>query len=465
MLKRIFCFLIVIVICLSLLTVSVNAKISAPTNTLKTNGNGGKTDVGMWYITYNTRGIFSNNMGSGYPIRYKMLLPDGTYGILDSANVEHIDFQIKTLAEAKVDFILFDLTNGGLFPGKDGKIQWNWMVENAMLACERMSKWNDSHDWKLRYAVAVGCYQAIRDGRSIGECAELQAEGVYKTFLTNETFGDDHYKVDGKPLLILHDWGENVLTVPHGWNNYKGDRTYGDKFFVRNGQGGEKGTYGWHTRNGTIVDDEVELLCPGQRIAGGSKANVPRDNGNAYLTGWEVVLNNPLPRIVMIASFNDYCEQTGVWTADSSKCKGEYDEQWTDSTGEINNSMYWDMTVEGIKLVRTFNGEIKGDWKSEWFNLGNGRPVRVSNKKPDSSEPTNTEVDDKSDNEVDDKSDNEDKPEGTTSKTDKNTKSSISTVIIIVVVVTAVVVSIGVAVIFILLNKNKKIKAENNNET
>lgn len=446
--KKIVSFLIVVILCFSLLSVSVSAKIAKPTNTLKTNGNGGKTDVGMWYITYNTNGIFQNNMGSGYPIKYKMLLPDGSYGILESDNIEHIDFQIKNLAEAKVDFILFDLTNGGLFPDKNGKIQWNWMVENAMLACERIAKWNDSHDWKLKYAVAVGCYQAIRDGKSIGECTELQAEGVYKTFFTNKTYGgDDHYQVDGKPLLIIHDWGENLLTVPHGWNNYKGDRTYGDKFFVRNGQGGEKGTYGWHTRNGTLVDDEVELLCPGQRTAGGSKANVPRDNGNAYLTGWEVVLNNPLPRIVMIASFNDYCEQTGVWTADSSKCKGEYDEHWTDSTGEINNSMYWDMTVEGIKLVRTFNGEIKGDWKSEWFNLGNGRPVRVSNKKPDSSTPTDT-----GDDKTDDSASND-----TTSKVDKDTKKETktknNTAIIIVIVIVTVIIIAGAITTVILLNK------------
>lgn len=455
MLKKIISLLVVIILCCSLFSVGVSAKVSTPTNTLKTNGNGGKTDVGMWYITYNTRGIFTNNMGSGYPIKYKMLLPDGSYGILESDNVEHIDFQIKNLAEAKVDFILFDLTNGGLFPDKNGKIQWNWMVENAMLACERIAKWNDSHDWKLKYAVAVGCYQAIRDGKSIGECAELQAEGVYKTFFTNKTYGgDDHYQVDGKPLLILHDWGENVLTVPHGWNNYKGDRTYGDKFFVRNGQGGEKGTYGWHTRYGTVLDDEVELLCPGQRIAGGSKANVPRDNGNAYLTGWEVVLNNTLPRIVMIASFNDYCEQTGVWTADSSKCKGEFDEKWTDETGEINNSMYWDMTVEGIKLVRIANGELKGEWKSEWFNLGNGRPKRVSVNNSQTGDTNNTTSDGNTQTDGENNSQN--------TATDKNTvkadkkDNSQKTVGVVVLVITGVVVLGGLSFIVIYLLKQKK---------
>ena len=460
MLKKIVSIFIVIIICFSTLNFGVSAGVSKPTNTLKTNGNGGKTDVGMWYITYNTKGIFTNNMGSGYPIKYQMLLPDGSYGILESGNIEHIDFQIEKLAEAKVDFILFDLTNGGLSPELDGTDELHWIVKNAMLVCERISKWNDTHSWKLKYAVAVGCYHAIRKGNSIGQCTEWQAKGVYNKFFTNKTYGgDDYYQVDGKPLLIIHDWGENVLTVPHGWNNYKGDRTYGDKFFVRNGQGGEKGTYGWHTRYGTLVDDEVELLCPGQRTAGNTKANVPRDNGNAYLTGWEVVLNNKLPRIVMIASFNDYCEQTGVWIADSSKCKGEFDEKWTDSTGQINNSMYWDMTVEGIKLVRIANGELKGEWKSEWFNLGNGRPVRTNINTPNKDESQETQSG--SNSEV--KEDNTDVSQDNTTNEapSKVVKKSNSNFVVTIIIVTIILV-LGVVAFFVIYVLKQKRKQKNN---
>lgn len=440
-------------------SVTASAKITTPTNTLKTNGNGGKTDVGMWYITYNTKGIFGNNMGSGYPIKYRMLMPDGSYGILDSKNTAHIDFQIQKLAEAKTDFVLFDLTNGGLtskvpYGWADGK---NESVANAKLACERIAKWNDTHDWKIKYAVAVGCYVAIRDGLSIGECTEYQAQGVYEMFYKNSTYGgDDYYQVDGKPMLIIHDWGENVLTVPHGWNQYKGNRTYGDKFFVRNGQGGEKGTYGWHTRYGTLVDDEVELLCPGQRTAGNEKANIYRDNGNYYLTCWETVLNNKLPRIVMIASFNDYCEQTGVWIADSSKCKGEYDEQWTDSTGQINNSMYWDMTVEGIKLVRIANGELKGEWKSEWFNLGNGRPVRVNVQTPDPSTPTDS-TEDKTDSTSNDSTSNDSvsKVDKSSKKEEVTTEKNLTPIIIVVVVTVLILLAISIGIVIIYKKKNK----------
>ena len=48
-----------------------------PTNTMKTNGNGGKTDVGTWFITYNNEGMWADNFGSTFPIEYRALMPDG----------------------------------------------------------------------------------------------------------------------------------------------------------------------------------------------------------------------------------------------------------------------------------------------------------------------------------------------------------------------------------------------------
>lgn len=467
--KKVISLLIISVLCMCLFVGTVSAKIAEPTNTLKTNGNGGKTDVGAWYITYNTESMWSDNFGSGYPVKYRTLMPDGSYGILDSSNIEHIDFQLEQLAEAKVDFILFDLTNGGLT--SDVPYGWSevkgrgnkWIVDNAKLTCERIALWNDTHDWKIKYAVAVGAYVALRGNLSIGKCTEYQAKAVYNDFFLNPAYGgDDHYQVDGKPLLIIHDWGENVLTVPHGWNKYTGDRTYGDKFTVRNGQCGQAGTYGWQTANGTQVDDEVEVVCPGQNTAGPSKANIYRDNGNYYRTSWEAVLNNTLPRIVMIASFNDYNEQTGVFTADSSSCRDGIEEKWTDETGEINNSMYWDMTKEGINLVRIANGEIKGSWTSAWFDLGNGRPTRTATTSSSSDvSSTDSDTSTDADNSIDTSSD-ADANSAPTQNNDKvevsDTENSNKTVIVVIVITITVLFLLALAAvvtILILKSKNK----------
>lgn len=390
-LRRIFCVLMAVILCCASLVGTVSAEaqktgIKAPTNKLVSNGNGGKTDVGIWFMTYNNQRMFGANFGSGYPIRYRTLMPDGTFGILDSSKVEHIDFMLKQIADAKIDFILYDLTNGGFtaevpygWSGIDenGKNK-NWIIQNARLTCERIAEWNKNNDWKIRYAMAVGAYDEICGGVPMGMVVEAQAKAIYNEWYMDPVIGgDNYYQIDGKLFLEIHDWGKNVREI---WERYAGDRTYGDKFFVRHGMSGEKGTYGWYCAFGTsIVDEEVMLVNPGQRNAGSPTPHAARENGKLYKTCWESVLNNTLPRIVMISSFNDYNEQTAVWTADSSRCKGDVDEQWRDAKGNLNPSMYWDMTKEGIRLVRTFNGEIKGEFKSQIFDLGDSA-ANVQNK-------------------------------------------------------------------------------------
>lgn len=335
---------------------------------LKTNGNGGKTDIGTWFVTYNTPKMWANNFGHGFPIKYQVLLPDGSYGLPQSDDIGVIDFLLSKLAEAKIDFIMFDLTNGGLNEKIPYGVGNEWIVDNAVLTCERISKWNAAHQWKIRYAVAVGCYPMIRgnqykdgvlvkEGFSIGECTELQAESVYKKFVNNETFGKDYYTLDGKPLLIIHDWGENVCTVPHGWNYYRGDRSFGDLFTVRNAQGGQAGTYGWQTQYGTQVHPEVEVVCPGQNPHLGG-INIRRNYGKYYLNDWATVLNNPSPRIVMITSFNDYHENSAIFTADTSQCDITADEHWIDEDKNERPSMYFDITKEKIAELRKKNNDI-----------------------------------------------------------------------------------------------------------
>lgn len=336
---------------------------------IQSNGNGGKTDVGTWFVTYNTDEMWANNFGSGHPIQYRALLPDGGYGIPYSDDPIIIDFLLCKLAEAKIDFILFDLTNGGLTDKIPyGSNHNEWIVDNALFTCERIALWNKSHDWKIRFAVGVGCYMAIRgyrydkqgnmtkQGRSIGEITEWQAQAVYEQFVSNPVFGDDYYRLDGKPLLIIHDWGENVLTVPHGWNAYTGDRTYGDRFTVRNGQGGEAGTYGWQTRRGTQVHPEVEVVCPGQNTHGGH-VNIVRNFGRYYLNEWNTVLSNPSPRIVMITSFNDYNEDSAIFPADTSGCDEGYEEKWENEDKILSPNMYWDITCESIIMLRKKNND------------------------------------------------------------------------------------------------------------
>ncbi|MBE6940857.1 MAG: hypothetical protein E7455_01020 [Ruminococcaceae bacterium] len=340
---------------------------SLDNQTYTTNGNGYATDIGTWFMTYNNEQMWKDNFGSGNPIFYRALVSENPdiFGILDSSNVEMIDFQIRKMAEIGIDFILYDITNGGLRPeivyGRGNE----WIVNNAILTCKRIAKWNRENAHKIKYAIAVGMYKAIlgeefdEQGNcihadwTIGQCTEMQAEAVWKMFVENPEFGGDHYyHLNGKPLLIIHDWGENVLTVPHGWNAYQGDRTYGDRFTVRNGQNGEPGTYGWQTSDGgTQVHPEVEVVCPGWSTASGD-SRIPRENGEYYRRNWQVILDNPPPRIVMIIALNDYNESLAIFPTDTSRCNDRNEEQWRNTKGELDAYMYWNITKECINKLR-----------------------------------------------------------------------------------------------------------------
>ena len=334
--------------------------------TVTTNGNGGRTDVGAWYVTYNTASMWANNFGNGIPINYRVLMPDGSYGIPDSHDVEVIDFQLAQLAEAKIDFILFDLTNGGLTEkipyGWEGNY---WITETAQLTCERIKLWNENHDWKIKYAIAVGVYENLRQGLSIGEAAEYQSEGVWDLFYSK--YGEDnYYQINGKPLMVLHDFGvENAAKIAAGWKYYvassRTDHDSGERFAMRGSLSTPKEDTGfsWYTpTSGTIVTEEAVTVNPGQWNHSNDAPNKPRLDGSYYISDWKQVLESEItPDIVLISSFNDYNESTAVFTADSSKVNPSWDNPWVDDTGEYNNAMYWEITKEGIYELRKKNGD------------------------------------------------------------------------------------------------------------
>lgn len=350
----------------------------AETAEISTNGNGGKTDVGAWYTSYNTAAFWGTNGRfsdpSTAPVGYKALRADGSFGLPDSGSAAEIDFQLQKMAEAGIDFLVFDLTNGGL----SAKLTYGsgenlaFIVKNAKLTCERLALWNESHRWQIRYAIGVGVYAGLRnsyidgDGTraaSIGEAAEAQAQAVKEQFLDNSTYGKYYYTLDGKPLLILHETGTTSPT--DSWAAYTGDKTYGSQFTVRgsNSRAGA-GSYGWYTagsvaednRCGAVADSEVMLVCPGQFNHGGgnSTPNARREDGAHYVQNWEAALEQT-PRIVMISSFNDYMEDTAVWPADTADCTAE--EHWL-TDGEEDAYKYWNMTVSYIAQLRTKNGDV-----------------------------------------------------------------------------------------------------------
>ena len=109
---------------------------------------------------------------------------------------------------------------------------------------------------------------------------------------------------------------------------------------------------------GVLLHPEVEYLQPGHDNhlpAGAGWMHTLRKNGDYYVNNWDRILGNPLPRIVMIGAFNDYTEDSAVWTADTSV---DYPksrlpiERWQGHDVQLHPSMYWDYTVGIIRTLR-----------------------------------------------------------------------------------------------------------------
>lgn len=180
---------------------------------------------------------------------------------------------------------------------------------------------------------------------------EAEARDVFETFVNNPKYGgpDNYYRLNGKPLLVFWGWPDSVS---HHWATYTGSKQFGDRFTMRTAADCAPGQYGWNISSaGTVLHPEVEVVSPAWgHYARKSPPYVPRRNGNFYRECWEKVLSHPLPKIVMIVSFNDYWENTAVWTADTANLTDS--DKWTDSSGKLNPSMYWDLTKQYVAELR-----------------------------------------------------------------------------------------------------------------
>ena len=291
-----------------------------------------QSDIGIWYsVWYTYNGDFGNNIQTNiwknWNIQYKPLLPDGTYGYYDSLDEELINYHLEQISEAGIDFLIFDQTNN--IDAEGGMIN-----KRALKVAECIKAWNDSGKRPIKYCSAIGKIQWDKNGKAIEDEAVL----LYNRYL-KEDFGDAYYMLDGKPLLIVYGDGASDM-----WNKYLkdgGKSKYTDKFTLRWADNqSTPGYYGWAYDKGTQQDKEVMVVMPGWDNRKGHTP-VPRDHGSWYRASWkEVFTAKNKPKIIVINSFNEYAENTGVFTA------------LTDLYGDDAPDMYWNMTKEYIKLYR-----------------------------------------------------------------------------------------------------------------
>lgn len=333
---------------------------------ITTNGNdtnGTRTDVGTWFMPYYNTNSWNTNT-NGLRI---LPLTLATYQSYNSTNTNVIREQLDNLAEAQIDFLLIDLSNGGLAGYNTNN---NWVTTNVQTICREINNWNTTttNAWKIKYAIAIGSWFAgpVATNRAttnaatvneVGQCIENQAAAVYSNFVTNPNYGGltNYYQISGKPLLVVYD-PRNPM--PQSWDNYTNSKANGERFSIRYAgyPGNKGGLYGWYFPNVTTTqnNDEVELVMPGWYNHNTNYTRVSRGSGNFYFRSWDKVLNNP-PRIVMILSFNDWSEETAIWKAATgfqSNSGGKIPERWLGQDGSERQSMYWDYTVGCIRSLR-----------------------------------------------------------------------------------------------------------------
>ena len=107
-----------------------------------------KTRVGAWYsLWYDNleKGSFwdtvANDFGEPIPIRYKPLLPGGTFGRYDSGDEAVIQFHIEEITKAGIDFLIFDQTNNIDVTNAEGR---PWIHENSLKTAQTIQKWNEA---------------------------------------------------------------------------------------------------------------------------------------------------------------------------------------------------------------------------------------------------------------------------------------------------------------------------------
>lgn len=254
-------------------------------------------DDGDWLVTgANNYYYKQKNRWEAWNIRYIPESAPGRFAQYDTADPAVIRFQLRQLADAGINFLIFDQTNGL-------HVDDNSILGPNLAFVRELDKWNDDADNpKIRYSVAVGVVNYTHHIRDI----EREAGEVWDLFTNDPDLGGDNYvTVDGKPLLILYTWREKR----DEWLNSDIDKTNTDRFHMGYAEGPlYQGYYGWYNPlSGRIADDDVMFVTPRRA----DPDNIFARSLAYYEESWQQAIRAN-PRIVVAGCYNDYTEN-GWW--------------------------------------------------------------------------------------------------------------------------------------------------------
>lgn len=301
---------------------------------------------GEWHVRRN--GFNQYNTWEAWNISY-VPYTQGAYNTYDSGDTAVIDEHLAMMADAQIDFLLFDATNSIYTDG-------GYIFDRAKAVAARIRVWNsNANNRKVKYALATGAIQYDSNPATL----EYEAGEVWSQFVNTVDGGTDNYFYkDGKPLIVNY----CSQTQEDTWNSYGGSKTNSNRFtceWAHSGSSRHAGIYGWENRSdGSIDDNEVMVVMPGWNNHQGDTP-VSRANGGYYQTyGWDkVIKKSPRPEYVMISAFNDYGEDTAIAPTDTQYLDDSH-EKWYNGNDQLDSFMYWNMTKDYIKQMKGYTASV-----------------------------------------------------------------------------------------------------------
>lgn len=296
-------------------------------------------DSGHWQAKGVNNYKFKNRW-EDWHIDYLPESAPGVFAQYDSGDPAVIQFQLAQLADAGIDFVIFDATN--TLHADNSTI-----LDRNIAIAHQIALWNSDPDHRpIRYAIAVGGINYSQDPQTF----EQEVGEVWEIFANHPVVGgpDNYFQLDGEPLIVLYTW----LEMRRTWERASIDKTRSDRFSVRFAEGPiREGYYGWfNPPGGPIANPEVMFVTPRRARDIGDVGTWFGRSLKYYKESWKTAIEND-PRIVIAGAYNDYAENNWIAPTDTSQLPPDMD-KYRDPK-ETGRYEAWDLTKRFIRAYKT----------------------------------------------------------------------------------------------------------------
>lgn len=312
--------------------------------------------IGTWYHHYWTKPDSPTSHWKEWT-RYKPL-----QGYYSTGDAHTASAHIVAMKSAGVDFLIFDHTNG---IGNDaGTIEQNaraFAATNSKLAA----------NVRLKISVAIG--YGLWGAKSL-EAQKQEADHIYNHYINDPNY----LKIDGKPLLVVYNsiesertcfacsWSDPRFTIRRAGGMIDGSNPDLKKY-------SSEGLWGWVMKNPLIPSPEAITVMPGwdTNHLGRGTTPIERMNGDHYMKQWLFAIKNN-PRNIIVASWNDWGEETSIEPAISAGGP-----KWVDSYGTEVPDYYLQITSAYGNLRKGLmpNYFYKDEDDATVFTVSNGKLI------------------------------------------------------------------------------------------